>query len=127
MFRFFALLCLFAIIVMTSCGQKYEDRTPIPPGVLDEEAFARLLVNIAVTESAANLNIRGMPIQKFDSAYAFDPLSEQGVRKATYDSTIRFYSAHPEKYKRVYDSVLVHLTDLKTKRSTTVIPDSSSE
>ncbi len=115
--RYFALVVL-GMLLSFSCGKKVDDDVPIPPGILPPDRFAALLIDFSLAESAATMNIRSIPIQKVDSVYAFDPLTEHSVRKSQYDSTLRFYSAHPEMYKAVYDTVLVRLSEFKTKRNT---------
>lgn len=105
---------LALVIFMAACGK--EKTVDIPAGVLNKEAFTQVLVDFALAESAANTNIKNIPVLKIDSSYAFDPLKENKVSKAQYDSTIAFYSAHAELYKEVYENVLTELSSIQTRR-----------
>jgi len=107
--------------------KKKQDKTALPPNVLGRDRFSSLLVDFAIAESASNLNIRNVQIQKVDSAYAFDPLKDHGVRKSQYDSTLLFYSQHPTLYRQVYDSMLVKLAEIKMKRLEKQAPASSDK
>jgi hypothetical protein len=115
----FALFVLQAAFFFLSCGKKVDDAVPIPPGVLGKTEFADLLIDFALAESAANLNIKNVSIPQLDSAYAFDPLRDHKISKSLYDSTLLFYSEHPELYRMVYDTVLVRLGALKVSREKT--------
>jgi hypothetical protein len=106
------------------CNQK--DNTPIQLVIVDyalqfdetrKELFSKILVEFALAESAANLNIKGVSVQKIDSVYAFDPLYENKVRKSQYDSTLIYYAHHPKEYKIIYENVLVVLSKLEAKHS----------
>jgi hypothetical protein len=110
-------LCFCASFII-SCDNK-EDETTVPKNVLDEERFANTLVNFALAEGAANMNIKNLPVQKLDSAYAFNPLKDASVRPTQYDSTVKFYVLHPDLYKKVYEKVLVKLSEMEAKRSLT--------
>jgi hypothetical protein len=112
-------IILFSLtILFVSCGKNAEKKVEIPAGILNQEQFTKVLTDFALAESAANMNIKNVIIQKTDSVYAFDPLLENNVRKSQYDSTILFYTANPELYKKVYENVLVALSELQAKRNT---------
>lgn len=119
--RFIIGLCLLATF---SCEQK-ED-TALPAGILNEEKFAMVLTDFALSEGAANMNIKNLPIHQLDSAYAFDPLNDNNVRKGQYDSTVKYYSLHPEIYKRVYEKVLQNLSEMEIKHNA-INSDSTSK
>jgi hypothetical protein len=107
---------LLCFLILVSCK---EGVTSAPKNILDEEQFANVLTDFALAEGAANMNIKNLPVQKLDSAYAFDPLKENNVRPAQYDSTVKFYSLHPDLYKKVYEKVLVKLSEMEAKRGIT--------
>ena len=104
-------------LLFFSCGKETVKEAVIPEGILSEELFCKVLTDFALAESAANLNIKGVSPLKTDSVYAFDPLLENNVRKSQYDSTIQFYTKEPELYKKVYEKVLVRLSELSADRS----------
>jgi hypothetical protein len=110
------LILMFGVFVF-SCGKKEEEgELIIPSYVLDQEQYVKLLVDMALSEAASNVNIKGVATQKYDSVYKFDPLKENKITKAKYDSTLAFYSRHPKMFKDLYDQVLTELSEMKSKR-----------
>jgi hypothetical protein len=105
--------CFFCVL---GCNPKKDEDIKIPEGILSEEKFTAILVDFALAESASNLNIKNAIVQKIDSVYAFNPLVDNGVRKSQYDSTVKFFTEHPEAYKHVYDNVITVLTEIEAKR-----------
>jgi hypothetical protein len=112
-------------LLLSSCGKRGAEDPTIPPGILSQGKLAEVLADFALAECSANMNITNVPIQKIDSVYAFDPLKEHSIRVSQYDSSIFFYSGHPELYKQVYDSVLVLLSEYKALRNASKVPSIS--
>lgn len=111
-------LLLFSLMLaFASCGKNSEKEAELPPGILNEAQFTKVICDFALAESAANMNVKNVVIQKTDSVYAFDPLYENNVRKSQYDSTVRYYAARPELYKKVYEKVMETLSELQAKRN----------
>jgi hypothetical protein len=86
--------------------------------ILNETTFTKLLVDYALAESAANLNIKNVSLLRLDSTYAFAPLKENNISRTKYDSTLMFYSKHTILYKKIYENVLAELSEIKTARDT---------
>lgn len=105
------------MLAFASCGKNSEKEAELPPGILNEAQFTKVICDFALAESAANMNVKNVVIQKTDSVYAFDPLLENNVRKSQYDSTVRYYAARPELYKKVYEKVMETLSELQAKRN----------
>lgn len=108
------ILLLAFVTLLAACHKEKE--VNIPDGILDKPQFAKLLADLALAESAANMNIKNVAVYRIDSTYAFNPLKENNVSQAQYDSTIAFYSAHTELYKEVYEEALNLLNELQTRR-----------
>ncbi len=109
------LLPVIALSVMISCAKSDEEEN-IPANILNEEKFTKLIVDFALAESVSNINVKSLPADKMDSLYNFDPLVDNNVSKSQYDSTITFYSKHPELYKKVYENVLAELSKMQVKK-----------
>jgi len=114
-FPFFFFLCVS--LVLFSCGKKEEKEIKIPENIISEETFTRVLADFALAESAANMNIKNTDLRKLDSVYAFDPLKDNGITQSQYDSAIVFYVRHPDLYKKIYENVLVTLSEMQAKRN----------
>lgn len=109
------------VVLVFSCGQSEEDKNTIPDNILTEEAFTKVLLDFALAESASNINVKNVPSERLDSTYAFDPLVENKVTRAQYDSAIVFYSKHPGLYKKIYENVLTSLSKMQVKKDTTKV------
>jgi hypothetical protein len=110
-------LFLLSALLLSQCGAGPDSEDiEIPAGVLDEERYTQLLVDFSLAESAINLNIKNLSGAKFDSAYTFNPLKENNVSTGLYDSTIDFYSKHPQLYRKIYEEVLIRLSKIQTER-----------
>ncbi|MBX3163361.1 MAG: DUF4296 domain-containing protein [Bacteroidetes bacterium] len=106
------LIVVFSLFIF-SCSQKTSET---PANLIPRETFVNVLVDFALAESAANMNIKNVAFNKTDSVYNFNPLEENNVTKAQYDSALLFYSAHTELYKEIYQDVLVRLNAMQTQR-----------
>lgn len=107
------------------CGTAPEDRIIVPANIIPRDKMALILVDFALAESATALNIKNAPINRLDTVYAFNPLADHGIRRSQYDSSINFYSSHPELYKPIYDTVLAKLSALQVAREK-IVRDSTA-
>jgi hypothetical protein len=108
----------FLSVGFFSCEPKNEAVVTTPPNILNETTFTKLLVDYALAESAANLNIKNVSLLRLDTTYAFAPLKENNISRSKYDSTLMFYSKHTVLYKKIYENVLAELSEIKTARDT---------
>ena len=107
--------CFLFLIVLYSCTQEQEVLA-IPDTVLDKEKFSDLICDFTLAETAANINIKKVNGQSFDTVYAFNPLVENNISKAVFDTTLFFYSHHPTLFKEVYDLSLEKLSKMQDSR-----------
>ncbi|MCA0429808.1 MAG: DUF4296 domain-containing protein [Bacteroidetes bacterium] len=80
---------------------------------INDDTLAKILSEMALMESAMNLNVQNLSSAKFDSVYNFSILKNNTVSKERYDSTLYYYSKHPEEYKLIYEQVLEKLNQKK--------------
>ena len=106
---------VLAALLISACGSGENDDIKIPNTILSEEKFTKLLVDFSLAESVGNLNVKNLPAEKMDSAYAFDPLEENNVSRSQYDSAVSFYSKHPAIYKKIYENVLATLSKMQLR------------
>lgn len=76
--------------------------------------MSQILFQFSLAESAANLNIKNVAQNKLDSAYAFNPLTDNHIRPSQFDSSLNFYCHNSELYKKVYEKVLEKLQTFET-------------
>jgi hypothetical protein len=103
------------LILVLSCNKK-EEEVVFPDYVLSHEKYVQLMLDFSLAESANNLNPKGLSGRKFDSAYAFNPLVDNKVSQQIYDSTVAFYSRHPQLYKKIHEDVLTALSKMLADR-----------
>lgn len=123
MTRLHFVICFLGLILwlpLTNCKQSSESADR-PLNLIPEEAFVSLLVDLSISESAANINIKQVSNLKLDSVYAFNPLKERQIRKSQYDSTLAYYSEHIPEYKAVYESVLERISALQAQGAGTKV------
>ena len=107
-------LFVLLFLTMMSCSDP-DNLARRPDNVLSDTAFENLLVDFALAESAANMNILNLPLPKLDSAYAFDPLKQHGVSKEQYEATLRYFISQPGAYQKIYEQVLVKLSEFAAR------------
>lgn len=106
-------LIIIILFFLVSCKPPQEEHEIIPSNILNEDQFVKVLTDAYLCEGASGINVKNVTGIKFDSAYAFNPLKDNGVAKAQFDSTIAYYSNHPKKMKAVYEKVLDKLSQIQ--------------
>jgi hypothetical protein len=96
--------------LLFSCRPKSEEDEKVPENLLTEEQLTRVLTETYLAESASGINVKAVAGEKFDSAYIFNPLKDNHIERAKFDSTMVFYTRHPKKLKVVYEKVLDKLS-----------------
>jgi hypothetical protein len=110
MVRFFLLLMI--PILFLRCTEEVK----VPENVLDKEMFSDLICEFTLAESAATLNVKNVPFEKFDSVYAFNPLHSHNISRPQYDTSLYFYSRHPQLFREVYELTLEKLSKFQSSR-----------
>lgn len=107
------LVIVLLFSLMVSCKPPKEEDEVVPSTIIAEEEFVKVLTDAYLCEGASGINIKNVPGNKFDSTYAFNPLKDNNISKALFDSTIAYYSNHPKKMKRIYEKVLDKLSQIQ--------------
>ncbi|MES2131683.1 MAG: DUF4296 domain-containing protein [Bacteroidota bacterium] len=105
----FIVLC---IALFASCRPKTDEDEQPPSHVLSEQLFLKVLTDCYLGEGAAGINVKSVTGEKFDSAYIFNPFADNNVTKQQFDTTIVYYSKHPQKLKAVYNKLLDNLSQI---------------
>jgi len=104
---FSALLFALLIIATFSCGKP---KTVIPPEVLSEKEMIPLLVDIHIAQAAGSLFDSNDSLRYSMNEMVPYILSIHHVEKVKYDSSISFYTRHPELMQRMYEEVINELS-----------------
>ncbi|MES2679201.1 MAG: DUF4296 domain-containing protein [Bacteroidota bacterium] len=110
------LIVLSLLCGLIRCVSKEEEEVTVPSNILSDSLFTKVLVDFALAESAANLNIKNTPNNRYDTVYAFDPLKENHITRSKYDSTLMFYAHNTKLYRKIYEGVLASLSEMQTRR-----------
>ena len=104
-YRTFLFLAVF--IAFSSCDKP---KPVIPAGVLTEKEMIPVLVDIHIAQSASALFVAGDSI-KYDMNNLLPYiLSIHKIDQAVYDSSISFYTRHPEIMQQMYEEVINELS-----------------
>lgn len=105
---------IFLSVLFFSCS---EPKQEIPDHVLKKDKMRDVMVDVSLLESTLNLNlINGKKLQ--DAAnMKRDLFQNHGTTQQQYDTSIYFYSHHPEIFKEVYDGVLQELSKMQAEES----------
>lgn len=104
----FKILIVSAVLV--SCKPQKEEDQPLPTYVLSEEQLVKVLTEAYLAEGASGINIKNVTGEKYDSAYVFNPLKDNNIEKAQFDSSMAYYTKHPKKLKIIYEKILDRLS-----------------
>lgn len=104
------------MLVLFFCLSCSDKKNTIPPNVLNKDKFSDVIVDFTLAESAAGINITNAGAGKSDSVYAFNPLFDNNITRAEFDTSLYFYSHHPKLFKEVYDLTLEKLSKMQSSR-----------
>jgi hypothetical protein len=99
----YCLVILFAILAL-SCGHgKYGE-------IIPQKKFVNVLVDIHLADGIAVENMSGVKGPPLDSASLYGSVfNKYGVTRTMFDSTMSYYSKHPDDFQSVYNKVTARL------------------
>jgi len=98
------------LILLTTVLSCSKPKTIIPAGVLTEKEMIPLLVDIHIAQAAASIyNASDSAMYNMNEMLPYI-LSIHHVEKATYDSSVGFYTRHPELMQQMYEEVINELS-----------------
>jgi len=110
------LIKLFIVsFLLFSCKPSKEEDEVVPDTVLSEEQLVNVLTDAYLAEGASGINVKNVTGEKFDSTYIFNPLKDNNIERAKFDSSMVYYTQHPKKLKLIYDKVLDKLSAAQAK------------
>jgi hypothetical protein len=99
----YCLLLLMAILAVSCVHRRYGEI--IPP-----KKFVNVLVDIHLADGIAVENMSHAKGALLDSASLYGSVfSKYGVTRPMFDSTMSFYSEHPDDFQKVYNKVTAKL------------------
>ena len=117
--RFFLILLLPVYIY--SCSSNSDATTDIvPANVIDSVTFAKVLADMHIMDGGAKF--QAFPDNRIAAnkySQNLGVLKKYHLDKAKFDSTLVYYSAHPDKFERLYNKVLEILSEEQALLNTT--------
>ena len=108
-------LFIVSVLFFSSCKPTSEEDEVVPETVLSEDQLVKVLTDAYLAEGASGINVKNVPGEKFDSAYVFNPISDNRIDKAVFDSSMAYYTRHPKKLKLIYDKILDRLSVIQAE------------
>ncbi len=108
-------LFIVSVLFFSSCKPTSEENEVVPETVLSEDQLVKVLTDAYLAEGASGINVKNVPGEKFDSAYVFNPISDNRIDKAVFDSSMAYYTRHPKKLKLIFDKILDRLSVIQAK------------
>jgi len=109
--RFF--LALLLPVYISSCASNSDATSEIiPANVIDSLTFAKVLADMHIMDGGAKF--QAFPDNRIAAnkySQNLGVLKKYNLDKAKFDSTLVYYSAHPDKFDRVYNKVLEILSE----------------
>lgn len=104
-------LALCLTIVAACVPQK---REAPPPDVLDEDQFARIMVDVQLIEAMRVHKLGPRRETSIDMAELYDEIfRKHGVTRSTFEKTFGYYTEHPDLMKDIYEQVIDSLVTLE--------------
>lgn len=103
----FPVLFMFLPGFFAGCSKP---KTEIPPGILTQKEMIPVMVDIHIARSAKALYNDGDTALFNMNEYLPYILSIHHIEKQVYDSSISFYTLHPEIMEQMYDEVINELS-----------------
>ena len=101
-------LCYFILFLfVTGCGKT---KVELPAGVLTQKEMIPLLVDMHIARAATGLYNAGDTSLFTMNDYIPYILKIHHIESAVYDSSISYYTLHPELMKEMYDDVISELS-----------------
>ena len=97
-------------MLLFSCTPVSEEDEVVPDTILTEEQLVNVLTDAYLAEGASGINVKSVAGEKFDSVYLFNPLKDNQIEKVKFDSSMSYYTKHPQKLKMIYEKILEKLS-----------------
>ncbi len=109
-------LLLPLLLLLFSCSG---DSVSIPDTVIQPDKMVPLLVEMHKADAEKQVNRMYYPDStRMDTVNYNTIFSNHGVSRTVYDSSMSFYTKHPELFDKIYDRVMESLNQEKIEKET---------
>jgi hypothetical protein len=101
------------VVFFISCGTRDKDLIP-------RRKFIHVLADLHIADAIAMKNMDQSDPYRLDSASLYAAVfSKHAVTRAMFDSTVRYYTARPEEFQKLYNQVIAELKKSETEQNPT--------
>jgi hypothetical protein len=109
LFRWLIIICSFLLFL--GCNSHYGIKKKY---LLDRDIFVNLLVDIHLVYAIQGSSEYHEFMREYDSIDSHSMVfNKYGVEKASFDSTMSYYTKKPEELIKIYDEVIMRLNQLQ--------------
>ncbi|MBI3510592.1 MAG: DUF4296 domain-containing protein [Bacteroidetes bacterium] len=115
------------MILFFSCSRSQQGQTKRPFDLIDRDKMVQVLADVHVLEATLSVrqpmqlqrhpmmpglkdpSVNQAPLQKEDSMPYYNIFRKNGVTRKQYQSSMKWYCAHPEELSGIYDDVITEI------------------
>lgn len=101
---------IFCITFLFSCGRGDDG---VPAGILPRNKIVKVLTQIHLAEAGRQQAVMKDPSAAADTFSFRELFKNEQITKAQYDSSMKYYAAHPDLLDQVYDEVINELNRMQ--------------
>ncbi len=105
--KFSLCLCVFAVLILFSCSNKPIDT---PKNILTKTEMVPVLVDMHLVQAVVGVNQQSDSLRYSINDYVSSIFKLHHITKEKYDSSLQFYTAHPELLDEIYAEVINELS-----------------
>lgn len=117
--RSLMIVCSISVILF-SCNDEPDNK--VPAEIIQPDTMADIMVSMHIAESTIMLNRVNDRQDARNAVFIKEVLKSHGTDTARYRKSFDYYTAHPERFEEIYETVISRLTqmqageDLQNKR-----------
>lgn len=105
----------FIILIALLFGCTGNQLKEVPEGVIPHARMVDILVDVHIADGLLSVKKYQIKSHEYQIEGYYQFLYEKhGYTRTEIDSSIRFYSAHPDEYSKLYDEVLEKLSTIES-------------
>lgn len=122
----FNIFLLALVIIFAAVGCKHKTK-PIPSGIIDKETMVNIIVDVNLSEAIFRLKQPSYPQDSnYVRAYYDVIFNKYKISKEQFNSSLKYYTKHPEKFGEIYDETLNRLTRMQSEENSKNINNSKN-
>jgi len=110
-------VCFLIALSLSATFSCSKPKIIIPSGILTEKEMIPVLVDIHIAQSASSIYTQQDSIKYGMNEMLPYILSIHHIEKSRYDSSLSFYTQHPELMQKMYDEVINELSKKQSEVS----------